>query len=170
MQLMKDNIVYIGFGSNKGDALGNIKAAIAELGKIGQVTTVSPLFKTKPVGFLEQEDFINGALRLATTLPPPELLAELKRIEKALGRKPSFKNAPREIDLDIIFYNSDLFSSTDLIIPHRLCHKREFVLLPLSFIAPDFIHPAQKESVSSLLATLMTGKHSSCKRIADSLL
>jgi len=167
---MKDNTVYIAFGSNKGDALGNIKAAVAALGGLGRVTALSPLFKTKPEGFLGQADFINGALCLATTLPPQQLLTELKQIEKDLGRKPSFKDAPREIDLDIIFYNSDIFSSKTLNIPHPLCHKREFVLLPLSFIAPDFIHPIERKSVSRLLAALMTGKKSSCQQIADSLL
>lgn len=108
---MKDNTVYIAFGANKGDALGNIKAAVAALGRLGRVTAVSPLFKTKPEGFLEQADFINGALCLATTLPPQKLLAELKQIEKDLGRKPDFKDAPREIDLDIIFTGYPLYTT-----------------------------------------------------------
>lgn len=167
---MKDNTVYISFGSNKGDSLANIKAAIAMLADLGHVKAVSPLFKTKPEGFLEQEDFINGALCLSTLLRPQELLEGLKKIESAVGRKASFKNAPREIDLDIIFYNSDIFTSPALTIPHPLCHKREFVLLPLSLIAADFIHPAQKKTVSTLLTELMTEKQSSCQKIADSLL
>lgn len=167
---MKDNTVYIAFGSNKGDAFGNIKAAVTALGRLGRVTEISPLFKTKPEGFLEQEDFINGALCLFTHLAPQQLLTELKNIEAQLGRKASFKNAPREMDLDIIFYNSDIFTSPALTIPHPLCHKREFVLLPLSLIAADFIHPAQKKTVSTLLKELLTGKQSSCKKIADSLL
>jgi 2-amino-4-hydroxy-6-hydroxymethyldihydropteridine diphosphokinase len=167
---MRDNNVYIAFGSNKGNALNNIKAAIAALGKLGQVTSISPLFKTKPEGFLEQEDFINGALCLATPLAPQELLAELKNIESALGRKPAFKNAPREIDLDIIFYKDIILNTPALQIPHPLCHKREFVLLPLSFIAADFIHPANNKSVKVLLNELMTEKQSSCQKLDDSLL
>ncbi len=167
---MKDNTVYISFGGNKGDALGNIKAAVAALGRAGRVTAISPLFKTKPEGFLEQEDFINGALRLSTTLPPQELLAELKKIETALGRKPAFKNAPREIDLDIIFYNDSVLKTPELTIPHPLCHKREFVLLPLSFIAADFTHPSQKKTVKTLLKELMADRKSSCQKIDDSLL
>lgn len=167
---MKDNTVYISFGSNKGDSLANIKAAIALLEDLGHVKAVSPLFKTKPEGFLEQEDFINGALCLSTLLRPQELLEGLKKIESAVGRKPSFKNAPREIDLDIIFYNSEVINTPALQVPHPLCHKREFVLRPLSFIAADFIHPLAKQSVKTILDHIMMGQASTCQKLTDSLL
>lgn len=165
---MKDkNIVYIAFGSNKGDALANIKAAVAKLGKFGEVKQISPLFKTKPEGFLEQEDFINGALCFATALAPNDLLKELKNIELLLGRIPSFKNAPREIDLDIIFYNNTVLDTPALKIPHPLCHTREFVLRPLSAIAPDIIHPVTAQSVSLMLSKLMEIKKTSdCVQIS----
>jgi len=168
---MKPKTVYIAFGSNKGNCIENIKAAIAALAEFGKVTAVSPLFKTKPEGYLEQEDFINGALAFSTSLSPQELLKELKNIEAVLGRKPTFRNAPREIDLDIIFYEDTVISSPELTIPHPLCHKREFVLLPLSLIAADFVHPIQKETVKQLLARLKAQKRvSDCIRLNDNLL
>lgn len=146
-----DNIVLIAFGGNKGDTRQYIAAAVTRLGMLGIVEKVSPLFTTKPEGFKDQPDFLNGALILKTALSPADLLRELKKIEKELGRKPTFANGPREIDLDIIFYNDIILDTPDLKIPHPRMHERIFVLLPASHVAPDFKHPATGETISQML-------------------
>lgn len=165
---MSLNTVTIAFGSNKGNALNNIQQAIAAMAQLGKVSAVSPLFETKPEGFLEQANFINGTLLLLTKLTPQALLEQLQKIEILLGRQRTFRNAPREIDLDIIFYDNLTINTQALKIPHPSCHLREFVLLPLSFISPDKIHPVLKKTIKELLDQTLTLKGSSdCKKIAN---
>jgi 2-amino-4-hydroxy-6-hydroxymethyldihydropteridine diphosphokinase len=146
--------VYIAFGANKNNPRKNIKLALQMLGRFGKIKKVSPVIKTKPEGFLQQPDFYNGALLFLTPLAPKELLKNLKKIERALGRKPSFKNAPREIDLDIIFYEDAVVRSKTLSIPPPKAHRRFFVLKPLSAVAPRKKHPLLKKTVLNLLKNL----------------
>jgi 2-amino-4-hydroxy-6-hydroxymethyldihydropteridine diphosphokinase len=146
---------FIAFGGNTGDTKKYIARAIDALTAFGKVEKVSPLFRTKPVGYARQNDFINGALLLKTALGPGELLAALKETEIKTGRVPTFKNGPREIDLDIIFYDDIILNEPGLTIPHAAMHTREFVLLPLSFIAPGYTHPKLKQTVSALLKGLL---------------
>jgi len=150
--------VYIAFGANKNNPQKNIALALKKLALTGRVKKVSPVIKTKPEGFLEQPDFYNGALLYQTRLEPQKLLDTLKEIERALGRKPTFKNAPREIDLDIIFYEDKIMRSKKLFIPHPRAHKRFFVLQPLSKIAPRKKHPVLKKTVLKLLGDLTQKK------------
>jgi 2-amino-4-hydroxy-6-hydroxymethyldihydropteridine diphosphokinase len=165
---MPAKTVFIAFGSNLGDRLSNITAALKQLAKLGEIKQISPLFETKPEGYLNQNNFINGAVEFKTTLPPLELLKELKKIEKNLGRKKTFQNAPRPIDLDIIFYEGIILNSPVLTLPHPAAHLREFVLLPLSFIAKDFMHPMLKKPVKTLLSEIMATKTvSTCKVYKD---
>lgn len=150
---MKNNIVYLAVGSNI-NPQKNIELALKELAKIGQVINVSKLIKTKPEGYLNQDDFLNGAIKFKTALSPKDLLKELKNIEKFLKRNTPFRNGPRTIDLDIIFYGNLILNTPDLIIPHPRADKRFFVLKPLSEIAPCKTHPILKKQVKTLLKIL----------------
>ncbi len=147
---MKNNIVYLAIGSNI-NPTKNIKLALKELAKIGKIISVSKLIKTKPEGYLNQADFLNGALKFQTALMPKDLLKELKNIEQKLKRNTPFRNGPRTIDIDIIFYGNLILKTPDLIIPHPRADKRFFVLKPLSEIAPRKTHPLLKKQVKTLL-------------------
>ncbi len=150
---MKNNIVYIAVGSNI-NPKKNIALALKELAKIGKVINVSKLIKTKPEGYLNQADFLNGAIKFKTVLPPEILLKELKNIEKLLKRNTPFRNGPRTIDLDIIFYGNLILNTANLTIPHPRADKRFFVLKPLSEIAPCKNHPILKKQIKTLLKEL----------------
>ena len=150
---MKNNIVYLAIGSNI-NPKKNIACALKKLAQIGKIISVSKLIKTKPEGYLNQADFLNGAIKLKTTLSPEELLKELKNIEKLLKRDTPFRNGPRTIDLDIIFYGNIIFNTRNLIIPHPRADRRFFVLKPLAEIAPRKIHPSLKKQVRTLLKEL----------------
>ena len=150
---MKDNIVYLAIGSNI-NPKKNIALALKYLSKIGKIISVSKIIKTKPVGYLKQADFLNGAIKFKTGLPPQELLKELKNIEGLLKRNTPFRNGPRTIDIDIIFYGNLILNTPNLKIPHPRASERYFVLKPLSEIAPYKIHPVLKKQVRTLLKDL----------------
>lgn len=147
------HIAFIGLGSNIGDKLANLKKAIEGLGKIQgtKVLTVSSLYKTEPVGGVEQDWFVNAVAEVETSLTPRELLNKLLYIEKDLGRVRDIKWGPRVIDLDIILYDDLVMDEEGLSIPHPYLHKRGFVLVPLAEIAPKVIHPRLRKSVSELM-------------------
>jgi 2-amino-4-hydroxy-6-hydroxymethyldihydropteridine diphosphokinase len=94
--------------------------------------------------------FVNAVLHMKTSLTPQALMSVLKQVERDFGRRPSFKNAPRPIDLDIIFFGDLILRSEELIIPHPLAHERGFVMAPLNEIAPDWIHPLLNENAFEL--------------------
>lgn len=114
------------------------------------IKKVSSMYETKPWGLEEQPDFINMAVEAKTRLSPEELLRALKDIEKEMGRKDTVRWGPRIIDLDILFYDDIVINMGHLQIPHPLLHKRDFVLLPLSEIAPDKVHPVLKKNIRQL--------------------
>lgn len=144
-------LVYIGLGSNVGDRKANCRRAIEGLNSKGIVVMkISSLYETKPWGLKEQPDFINMAAEVETGLPPEELLAAVKDIEKDMGRDSTVKWGPRIIDLDILFYDDIVVNINHLRIPHPLLHERDFVLAPLSEIAPDKVHPVLKKTVRQL--------------------
>ncbi|MBJ6727885.1 2-amino-4-hydroxy-6-hydroxymethyldihydropteridine diphosphokinase [Geomesophilobacter sediminis] len=152
--------VYIGLGANLGDRELALLRAVAELGKLPntRITALSPFYETEPVGVTDQPKFLNAAARLATALPPLELLDCLKKIEvEVFGRKPSGKWGPRSMDLDILIYGDEVVSEERLTIPHPRLHERRFVLKPLCDIAPDLRHPVQGKTVTELLAALPAG-------------
>ncbi|HLG23706.1 MAG TPA: 2-amino-4-hydroxy-6-hydroxymethyldihydropteridine diphosphokinase [Candidatus Nanoarchaeia archaeon] len=142
---------FIGVGSNLGDKEQNIKKAVSEIKKISKTIKLSSLYKTEPVGFKEQDWFLNCALEIETKLAPADLLKSLKEIEKKMGREKTFKNGPRIIDLDMLFYGNTVLKNKTLKIPHPKIRERKFVLVPLNEIAPDFIHPKLKKKVNDLL-------------------
>ncbi len=150
---MNLNTVYLAIGSNI-NPQKNIVLALKELAKIGKIISVSKLIETKPEGYLNQADFLNGAIKFKTALSPERLLKELKNIEKLLKRNTPFRNGPRTIDLDIIFYGNLILNTQALIIPHPRAHDRYFVLKPLTEIAPNKTHPVLKKQVKTLLKEL----------------
>lgn len=147
---------YIALGSNMGDKRAHLENAINELdaNPMCSVEQVSDFIVTKPVGGVEQDDFLNGCVKISTLLSPHELLDFLHETEKNHHRERQIHWGPRTLDLDIIFYDDLILNTNDLIIPHPEAHKREFVLAPLSQIAPHTIHPLKNMSVSELLSKI----------------
>ena len=135
---------YIGLGSNMGNKEANIKNAIQAMdcdSCTTRVVSISKLYETEPVGYAEQEDFLNGAVEIKTLLMPDELIKFLLDIESGLMRERTIKWGPRTIDLDILLYDNIITSNETLIIPHPRMHERLFVLTPLCDIAPYLMHP-----------------------------
>jgi len=150
---------YIALGSNLGDSEAYLLFALEELKKAEncRVVSVSEFIVTEPYGYTQQDDFLNGCLELNTILAPYELLALLSSIENKAGRERNTVWGPRTLDLDIIFYDDLVLSESSLRIPHALMHKREFVLKPLSEIAPYKLHPKFNKTVLELLSELKAG-------------
>lgn len=155
------HIAFIGLGSNMGDKLANLKKAIEGLGKIQgtKVLTVSSLYKTEPVGGVEQDWFVNVVAEVETGLTPRELLNALLSIEKNLGRVRDIKWGPRIIDLDVLLYDDLVMDEEGLSIPHPYLHKRAFVLVPLAEIAPKVMHPKLKKTMSELMHGIQDNKY-----------
>jgi 2-amino-4-hydroxy-6-hydroxymethyldihydropteridine diphosphokinase len=143
--------VFILSGTNLGDRRANLEFALTSLAEKATVVKTSSLFETEPVGFKDQAWFLNQAIEIDTLLMPTELLAFCQKIENAGGRVRSFANAPRTLDLDILFYRDLIINGEDLIIPHPRLTERKFVLKPLAQIAPEFVHPVLGKSIRALL-------------------
>jgi 2-amino-4-hydroxy-6-hydroxymethyldihydropteridine diphosphokinase len=146
--------VYIAMGTNLGDRSANLRAAIAALAPDIQGLDESRVYETEPWGYADQPPFLNMALRAETDLAPRDLLDRLKGIEATLGRIPSFRNGPRLIDLDLLFYDDLILDVPALVIPHPRLHERVFVLVPLAEIAPNLLHPVLGLSVAQLVETV----------------
>lgn len=136
-------IAFIGLGSNLADPLVQVRQALIELESIPgtRVTARSSLYRTSPVGYLEQPDFINAVASVQTTLKPQALLAALLAIENRHGRRRTIRNAPRTLDLDLLLYGEEVFDQDGLTLPHPRLHERAFVLAPLAEIAPGAMVP-----------------------------
>ena len=150
---MKEHIVYLALGSNLGNRLSNLKEAIAALSPQMEVKAKSSVYETPPWGYEDQPKFLNQVIKAKTYLEPEPLLKHLKRLEVALGRKESFPNGPRLIDMDILFFDDRILSTPSLVIPHPRLHERGFVLLPLMEIEPDLVHPISKKSVREMVTS-----------------
>ncbi len=145
--------IYIGIGANLGDREGNCLKALEELEKRGiKVTKKSSRYETEPWGVKDQPRFINMAVEADTDLTPEEVLRVIKEIENYLGRRETLRLGPRVVDLDILLYDELVVDEPELRIPHPHMHKREFVLKPLSEIAPEVIHPLLKKTVREMLS------------------
>ena len=147
---MKEHIVYLALGTNLGDRLANLKQALTSLTPQMEVKAKSQVYETPPWGFEDQPKFLNQVIKVNTYLDPEPLLKHLKRLEVALGRKESFPNGPRLIDIDILFYDDLVVNKPSLVIPHPRLHERGFVLLPLTEIAPNLVHPVTQKSVREM--------------------
>ncbi|HEX9917285.1 MAG TPA: 2-amino-4-hydroxy-6-hydroxymethyldihydropteridine diphosphokinase [candidate division Zixibacteria bacterium] len=146
-------IVYIGVGSNLGDKKSNIQKAIDSIKekRILREIKASSLYLTEPVGKKGQPDFLNLVIKGKTELTPFELLDSLLEIEKNLGRKRKEKWGPREIDLDILFYDDMVVNQENLVIPHPEIPNRRFVLVSLMELSPDLKHPLLNKNIKQLL-------------------
>jgi 2-amino-4-hydroxy-6-hydroxymethyldihydropteridine diphosphokinase len=137
------NTVYIGLGSNKGDKFLYLQEAAAKLNETPgyRVIKCSSVYETKPFGYKDQENFLNAAIEVYCDTSLLQVIDCLKEIEKELGRIPSPRWGPREIDMDLLFYNNTVFSNDRVTVPHKEVTSRDFVLIPLCEIAADLIHP-----------------------------
>ena len=132
-------VAYVGIGSNLDDPRAQVLAAFEELDRLPHTRLVrkSSLYRTAPVGYAAQPDFVNAVAQLETGLPAERLLAELQALEERHGRERSFKDAPRTLDLDLLLFGEAKLSSPRLTLPHPRMHERAFVLKPLLEIAPQ---------------------------------
>ena len=145
---------YIALGTNVGNYINNFSHAIVELKKIGQVIKMANIYKSKPYGYLKQNFFYNSMVHLKSELLPTELMNKIQLIEKKLKKNKRIINGPRKIDLDIIFWDYKIFNSYELSIPHPRASERDFVLLPLQDITPNFRDPVSKFTVKELIKGL----------------
>jgi len=148
--------VYLSLGSNKGDRLENFMISLEIINKLKETKVInkSSFYLTEPYRVKNQTDFINQVILIETSLKPGELHYELIEIEKKLGRNEKGNFKPREIDIDILFYDDLILKTESLSIPHYDLHNRRFVLEPLCEISPDFIHPELKLTAKTLLHNL----------------
>jgi len=149
------NQVYLLLGGNQGDVRRIFSQTLELIHlSVGKVKTLSPVYRSEPWGFDASESFLNQVVIVNTSLNPEELLKEILDIEKKMGRIRRELNgsySSRPIDIDILFYNDSIINSHDLIVPHPRLHLRNFTLVPLNDISPDFCHPVFKKTISELI-------------------
>ena len=150
---------YIALGANLGDKEANLRLGVEALRatKGCQVLAVSDFLVTEPYGGVEQDDFLNGAMKIRTLLTPHELLERLHEIEQEAKRERVVRWGPRTLDLDILLYDDLILDEEELHIPHIEMYKRDFVLKPLCQIAPYVRHPVYNRTAAELLAALEAG-------------
>lgn len=147
-----NNIVFVGLGSNKNDRLVYIKNALKLLSEKENtiVEKVSSVYETKPFGVKEQDNFYNAAAKIKTELSLKEFFIFCKEIEKEVGRKENIRWGAREIDIDVLFYNNEIYSDENITVPHKEILLRDFVIVPLIEIESDLIHPLKRQKLSQI--------------------
>ncbi|MFJ8264263.1 2-amino-4-hydroxy-6-hydroxymethyldihydropteridine diphosphokinase [Rummeliibacillus sp. NPDC094406] len=148
------NEVYISLGSNMGDKEETLRHAVQLLQRheAVEVIKLSSIYETDPVGFTDQDVFLNMVVLVNTTLTAQEILEVCQEIEQELKRIRIIRWGPRTMDLDILLYNHDNIETETLIVPHARMHERAFVLVPLVEIAPELKHPLTNEALLTMLA------------------
>jgi len=149
--------VFIALGANLGDPEHQLKEALARLRETLWVERVSSLYRTEPIGFREQPDFLNAVIAARTERTPRDVLALLVEIERALGRTRDVPQGPRTLDLDLLLYGDLRVAEPDLMLPHPRMTQRRFVLEPIAEIAPRLPLPGLGRTAAELLAALPPG-------------
>ncbi len=144
------NEAYLGLGSNLGDAAFNIRSGLEMIKRHAVDMKVSSLYRTVPMGFGSQPQFLNLVCHIWTRLSPFELLHTTKAIEAGLSRHRTFPNAPRTLDIDILLYGSRSIQTRVLTLPHPEMWRRPFVTIPLAELAPGLQHPTSCETCSEI--------------------
>lgn len=136
---------FVGIGANLGNATDQVRAAIGALAALpdSRLVRASSLYRTAPIGYAAQPDFVNAAALLETTFAPRALLAELRAIERRYDRERPFKNAPRTLDLDLLLYDDRIIEEPELSVPHPRLHERAFALAPVVEIDPECVIPGR---------------------------
>jgi 2-amino-4-hydroxy-6-hydroxymethyldihydropteridine diphosphokinase len=145
-------VAYIGIGSNLDQPQAQVESALQELARLPRtrLSARSSLYRSAPLGYAAQPDFINAVAEVDTALGAHELLAELQAIEARHGRRRSFANAPRTLDLDLLLYGDARIDEPQLVVPHPRMHERAFVLRPLVEIAPRATIPGRGTAAACL--------------------
>ncbi len=141
----RSETAHVGLGSNLDDPVRHVRRAIQELGGLPRTRLLacSSLYRTAPIGKLDQPDFVNAVALLETTLSPADLLKQLLALEARHGRVRSERNAPRTLDLDLLLMGARVIHEPGLEVPHARMHERAFVLLPLAEVSPDAVVPGR---------------------------
>jgi len=148
-------LVYLGLGSNVGDREAMIESALDQLDAPElRLKRVSSLYETEPIGFLDQDWFLNCVAEFDTGLIPKRLLQRMQKVELTMGRVRSVKNGPRNIDLDILLFGNAVMKTAELEIPHPRYRERRFTLAPLAELAPEMRDPVTGQTMSEMLARL----------------
>ena len=146
------NKVYVLLGGNIGNRKKYIAAALRQIEKkLGKVSRTSSLYQTAAWGNTDQPDFLNRVIIVHTDQTAEKCLETCLLIEASLGRVRTFKNAPRTIDIDLLFYNKSIVKQKSLCLPHPALHLRRFVLVPLNELSPNFKHPVLQQTIHQLL-------------------
>jgi 2-amino-4-hydroxy-6-hydroxymethyldihydropteridine diphosphokinase len=143
---------FVGIGANLGDPVAQVRAAIAALAALPETRLVasSALYRTAPLGYTAQDDFVNAAVLLETGLGARTLLGHLHAIEAAAGRARRFKDAPRTLDLDLLLYGGASIAEPGLAVPHPRLHERAFALVPVVELDPDCVIPGRGRARDAL--------------------
>jgi 2-amino-4-hydroxy-6-hydroxymethyldihydropteridine diphosphokinase len=146
---------YLGLGSNVGHRLEQLESAIKILDNVDgvQVSQISPVYETEPVGYVEQPNFLNLCVEVKTTLTPQQLLQQCFYTEQQLHRVRDIRWGPRTLDVDILLYENEIIEEETLTVPHPRMRERAFVLTPLNDIAADVVEPHTQLSIGELVIT-----------------
>jgi 2-amino-4-hydroxy-6-hydroxymethyldihydropteridine diphosphokinase len=146
------NKVYFLLGSNMGNSEEQLQLATVSIQQqVGKVIAASAIYQTAAWGKTDQPDFLNKVIIVETSLRAEKILSVILAIEEKMGRIRTEKNAPRIIDIDILFFNDDIIREKDLLVPHPEIQNRLFVLIPLNELVPNYIHPVLHQSIQVLL-------------------
>lgn len=149
------NKAVILFGTNMGERFISLDKAAQEVNhKLGKIIQRSSVYETAPWGNTDQEPFLNQVVVIESVLSAEQMMNQILLIEEKLGRRKTIKWGPRIIDIDILFFNDEIISTENLVVPHPGLHQRKFTLVPLAEIMPDYVHPVLKKTISVLLNEL----------------
>jgi 2-amino-4-hydroxy-6-hydroxymethyldihydropteridine diphosphokinase len=151
---MAPTTVYLGLGSNLGDRAAFLAAAVEGLGRFITVEALSDVYESDPVGYTDQPRFWNLAVRGRTGLAPDELLEAVQRVEREVGRTPTFRMGPREVDIDVLLQGPVSIARPGLTVPHPALLDRPFVLRPLLDLDPHLRHPVTGNALADRLAQI----------------